>query len=72
MAREDGSVATNHHEKAELLWNSFKNRLGVLVPLVHTINLSMYFNPVDGLENMYAHFTHADIDEVVAHLYYYY
>jgi hypothetical protein len=33
LQRADGSIATEHHVKAALLWQSFRDRLGVSIPI---------------------------------------
>jgi hypothetical protein len=33
LKRDDDSIATEHLEKAGILWNSFRDRLGFSVPI---------------------------------------
>jgi hypothetical protein len=68
LAREDGSVALDHDEKAGLLWNSFRSRLGISVPISHAFDFSRYVARFDGLEALSTPFTHEEIDTVVAHM----
>jgi hypothetical protein len=68
LSREDGSVATEHHEKAGLLWHSFKQRLGVSTPISSTFDFSPYLNRLEDLEVMSSPFTNEEIDLVVAHM----
>jgi hypothetical protein len=67
LKREDDSIATDHHEKAGLLWNSFRDRLGISVPISETFDFSQYFSPKD-LSILSVPFTHEEIDKVVAHM----
>jgi hypothetical protein len=68
LTREDGSLAVEHSEKAGLLWNSFKDRLGISVPLAPIVDFGQYFQHHTGLESMYRPFTREEIDAVVAHM----
>lgn len=68
LVREDGSVAINHDEKAGLLWNSFKSRLGISIPPTSNIDFNLFFHHFEGLDEMSRPFTHEEIDKVVAHM----
>lgn len=68
LNREDGSQATEHHEKAGLLWESFRQRLGISVPINPEFDFSQFFSPFEGLSGLSAPFTHEEIDKVVAHM----
>ena len=68
LTREDGSQAASHGEKAGLLWHSFRNRLGVSLPIKSDFNFTQYFAPFEGLEVLSAPFSHEEIDQVVAHM----
>jgi hypothetical protein len=68
LTRDDGSVALDHDEKAGLLWNSFRSRLGVSVPISPTFDFSPFFERFEGLETLSAPFSHEEIDKVVAHM----
>jgi hypothetical protein len=57
-----------HHEKAGLLWHSFKERLGVSNPISQSFDFSQYFAPLEGLEVLSHPFTHEEINKVVAHM----
>ena len=65
LAREDGSVASDHHEKEGILWNSFRDRIGVSVPIDSNFYFSGYIQPVEGLEDLSIPFSHEEIDNVV-------
>jgi endonuclease/exonuclease/phosphatase family metal-dependent hydrolase len=67
LKRDDDSIATEHHEKAGILWNSFRDRLGVSVPISETFDFSQYFSPKD-LSILPAPFSHEEIDKVVAQM----
>jgi hypothetical protein len=68
LTREDGSVATDHHEKAGLLWHFYKGRLGISVPIASSFNFSQFFTPLEGLDEPSKPFSHEEIDLVVAHM----
>ena len=68
LAREDGSVALEHEEKAGLLWHSFRNRLGLSLPINENFDFSQFFDIFEGLEVLSAPFSHEEIDQVVAHM----
>jgi hypothetical protein len=65
LKREDDSIATEHHEKARILWNSFRDKLGISLPISETFDFSQYFTPKD-LSSLTAPFSHDEIDKVVA------
>lgn len=67
---EDGTCIADHAQKAEVLWNSFKERLGTSeVPCMHYDLNSLVF-PVDPalLENLDCGFSKEEIDLVVKDL----
>jgi hypothetical protein len=61
-------VAFEHHEKAGILWNSFRDRLGVSGAAHPNFDFSRYLQPILGLEALTAPFTHEEIDKVVANM----
>jgi hypothetical protein len=65
LKRDDDSIATEHLEKAGILWNSFRDRLGVSVPILETFDFSQFFSPKD-LSTLSIPFSHEEIDKVVA------
>jgi hypothetical protein len=66
--REDGSVAVEHHEKTELLWHSFKQRLGVPFPISPTFDFTQFFTPLESSDDLSRPFTQNEIDQIVAHI----
>ena len=66
LSRSDGSLASDHDEKAGILWCAFKDRLGVSVPIDPSFDFSFYFHHNDGLEDLSVPFLHAEIDAIVA------
>ena len=68
LVREDGSVATNHHEKAGILRQTFKDRLGSTIPIDPSFDFSAHLAHHQGLEALSSKFTHAEIDAAVADL----
>jgi hypothetical protein len=68
LAREDGSVVTDHEEKTGLLWDSFRNRLSVSVPIDESFDFAQYFDRFEGLDVLSLPFSHEEIDKVVAHM----
>jgi hypothetical protein len=51
-------VAVDRDEKAGLLWNSFRERFGLTVPITQSIDFSQFFPHFNGLEEMTRHFSH--------------
>jgi hypothetical protein len=68
LSREDGSLAVEHHEKAGLLWHSYKQRLGVSLPISQSFDFVPYLKILEGLEALSSPFSHKEIDKVVAHM----
>jgi hypothetical protein len=68
LAREDGSIALDHLEKVGLLWNSFKQRLGVSIPIASSFDFSPYLNHLEDLQDLSRPFTSEEIDHVVSHM----
>jgi hypothetical protein len=64
----NGSIQQTLEEKAALLWNSFKERLGISEISQMLFNLRDLLLPVDGLESLEAPFTKEEIDDIVAKL----
>jgi hypothetical protein len=64
---EDGSVVTSHPEKAALLWEEFKKRLGDYIQTEMHFNLGSLVQYHD-LQQLGHHITHEEIDEIVKHL----
>jgi hypothetical protein len=68
LAREDGSIASDHHEKAGVLWNSFRNRLGISTPIDASFDFSNYIHAQPGLSDLSSPFTSEEIDKLVQEL----
>jgi hypothetical protein len=68
LTREDGSVVTDHGEKAGLLWNAYHSRLGVSIPINAQFDFSKYFERFEGLDALSVPFSQKEIDEVVMHM----
>jgi len=64
----NGSIQQTHEEKTALLWNSFKERLGISEISQMLFNLRDLLLHVDGLESLEAPFTKEEIDDIVAKL----
>ena len=58
----------DHHEKAGILRQVFRDRLGFSTPIDPNFNFSDFIQPVEGLEDPSNPFTHDEIDKVVADL----
>jgi hypothetical protein len=68
LCREDGSIAEEHEEKAGILWQSFRDRLGLSQPISNSFDFSHFFVQQEGLENLSQPFTQEEIDKVVANM----
>jgi hypothetical protein len=68
LKREDGSVASEHHEKAGLLWQAYHDRLGVSMPIDPSFDFSTYIHPRTDLHNLLEPFSREEIDKIVQEL----
>jgi hypothetical protein len=68
LIRDDGSLATDHHEKAGLLWHTFRDRLGFSTPIDSSFDFAQYIHPVANLEDMSSPFSREEIDKIVKDL----
>jgi hypothetical protein len=68
LKREDGSIAEDHEEKAGVLWHSFRERLGLSLPISDNLDFAQFFSPLSGLDSLSQPFTHTEIDKVVSYL----
>jgi hypothetical protein len=64
LTSEDGRIISDHTEKAALLWNEYRSRLG------HIVNTVMHFDLLNlvqqhNLQQIEVSFTKDDIDKVV-------
>jgi hypothetical protein len=64
---EDGREITSHEQKASVLWNSFKGRLGQSVECQMMFDLSTMITPQD-LSSIEEPFTREEIDSIVKHM----
>jgi hypothetical protein len=64
----DGLVRTQHDEKALLLWESFKDRLGQSEYAHMHFDLETLLTPIDDLDSLVTPFSNEEIDEVVKNL----
>lgn len=58
----------SHEEKTDLLWNTFKERMGISEFQQMTFNLDDLIQPAQGLESQEVQFTRKEIDDVVSKL----
>jgi hypothetical protein len=68
LKRADGSLAMDHEEKERVLWHSFRDRLGLSLPVSDSVDVAHFFSPLSGLENLSKPFTHDEIDKVIAQM----
>jgi hypothetical protein len=65
---EDGTILTEHHEKANAFWHSFKNRMGVSFPPNSPFQLQNVLKPIDNLESLVQPFSEDEISNIVKHM----
>ena len=68
LRREDGSEVSDHFDKAGLLRQVFKERLGTSVHIDQTFDFSEHVLQHHGLQSLSLPFSHAEIDEAVSDL----
>jgi hypothetical protein len=61
----DGITVTEHEAKASILFQAYKNRLGVSDNHNMLFNLNHLFSPIEGLEAISAPFSKEEIDKVI-------
>lgn len=64
----NGTIHQAHEEKLGLLWNSFKERLGVLDFSQMLFNLDDLVQPIDGLGSLEEAFSRVEIGDIVTKL----
>lgn len=64
----DSNSITEHNAKAELIWTSFKDRLGITSFQGMNFNLPTLIHANDDLSSLVAPFSKEEIDSVVRHL----
>ena len=65
---EDGRTVTEHSEKAALLLEDFKKRMGCSSNPIMLFNLEELVQPRNDLESFSRSFSTLDIDEVIKHM----
>jgi hypothetical protein len=61
-------LQANHHVKAGILWEAYKDRLGISAFQNMMFDLSSFFTDQPDLSMLEAPFSQEEIDQVVAHL----
>jgi hypothetical protein len=64
LTRDDGSVATDHFEKAGILWHSFRERLGISMEIDNSFNISNFLTAVESLDSLADQFTYEEIERL--------
>jgi hypothetical protein len=67
ISTNDGRVVTDHEQKAAVLWQSFKDRLGVSDHPNILFNIN-YLPANTDLLSLEAPFTHEEIERVIEHM----
>jgi hypothetical protein len=65
ITREDGVILSEHEEKANELFQAYKQRLGVTESHSMRCNLQELFDPLPGLHGISSPFTKEEIDNVI-------
>ena len=61
----DGTIVSNHSQMEGIIWNCFKNRMGVSNGVVMGFDLSKLLKPVEGLDFLTEPFTKEEMDDTV-------
>jgi hypothetical protein len=64
----NGTVVTSHVDKEEVLFQSFKDRLGTSQPTSMVFNLSSLIQPVSNLSTLEMPFSCSEIDQIIKNL----
>jgi hypothetical protein len=64
----DGTIVTEHKEKEQLIFNTYKERLGTSHAPEMLFDLQHIIQPMPGLEELSVPFTTEEIDLVVKHM----
>jgi hypothetical protein len=67
LTTEDGRTVTDHEKKAAILWQAYKDRLGVSEHLNILFDLTEHMANNDLLE-LEAPFSHQEIDDIIKHM----
>jgi hypothetical protein len=65
LLNENAIWVQDHESKASLLWNSYKNRLGISANPVMRFSLAALIDTSEGLDDLATPFLHDEIDKVV-------
>ena len=65
IQNDQGAWIQDHEGKAGLLWNSFKNRMGVSTIISMHFDLNSLIHPRDFLQDISDPIQHSEIDAIV-------
>src|SRR4051812_45011307 len=68
LTTPDGAIISDHNQMANLLWSSYKERMGVSQGIHMGFDLSSLIPPVEGLQDLSSPFSQAEIMEVLKDL----
>jgi hypothetical protein len=68
LSRDDGSIVSENHEKAGILWHTFRERLGFSTPIDESFNFHAFIQPSQDLSSLSAPFSHEEIDSIIKDL----
>lgn len=68
LVDSNGNILTQHQEKADLIWHSFKERMGTCEFTSHTIDLPSLFGPTRDLSELISDFSDSEVDAIVRSL----
>jgi hypothetical protein len=64
----DGNVLSDHQDKANAFWLSYKGRMGVCVPTNSSFVLSDILHPADDLASLITPFSEKEISDIVKYM----
>ena len=65
---EDGLVTTDHNQMAGIIWDSYKQRMGMSNGIHMGFNLDSLLQRVEGLETLSRPFEKEEIDDIIKHM----
>jgi hypothetical protein len=65
LRNDQGIWIQDHEGKAGIIWNAFRNRMGVTETPTMLYDLDSLFTPHDDLQFLVEPFTHEEIDSIV-------
>jgi hypothetical protein len=65
LTNADGTILTEHNEKAHALFHSYQARLGISSGHTMMFNLNELFTPLEGLQSISVPFSKEEIDKVI-------